>query len=347
MKSGIFQGIAGNRFFSRYKSLILFLAIAALMPLITRTEYTIHTLCMMMLYAFLASSWNILGGFCGHFSLGNGVYMGLGAYITAAMFSYGGVTPWITIPIAALAAALISLVLSYPCFKLRGSYYCLCTIALLSLFRLVICNEQRIFGLDLGASVGLRISWRGGIGNMQFDSKVSYYYIIMVLLAAAVFISIYLQHSKTGYYFSAITTNQVAAEALGVNTTRYKLKAQFISAFLTALGGGFYLMLIMYIDPNRILGATFSIEIMLYAVIGGIGSVWGPVLGALALYPISEGLRGVLGTNASGLPTAIYGLVMMLVIYFMPSGIFPWIVEKVGTVYRKRTGGTSKSKEVG
>ncbi len=128
---------------------------------------------------------------------------------------------------------------------------------------------------------------------------------------------------------SAITTNQEAAEALGVNTTAYKLRAQFISAFLTALGGGFYLMLIMFIDPNRIMSAGFSIEIMMYAVIGGIGSVWGPVLGALALYPISESLRTALGTNASGLPTAIYGLIMMLVIYFMPRGVFPWIVEKI------------------
>ncbi len=335
------------RIWTRYKSLIIFAVLAALVPLAARTEYTLHTFCMMMLYAFLSSSWNILGGFCGHFSLGNGLYMGLGAYITAAMFKYGNISPWISMVAGALVAAIISIIVSYPCFKLRGSYYCLCTGAVLSLFRLVICNEQKIFGFDLGASVGLRIPWRGGVGNIQFESKMSYYYMILVLLAVVIFISIFLQYSKTGYYFSAITTNQEAAEALGVNTTSFKLKAQAMSAFLTALGGSFYLMLIMYIDPNRILGAAFSIEIMMYAVIGGIGSVWGPVLGALVLYPISEGLRGALGTNASGIPTAVYGLIMMLVIYFMPKGIFPWISEHIKAFFSKRSKPAAEKKEVG
>jgi branched-chain amino acid transport system permease protein len=287
---------------------------------------------MTMFFAYLASSWNVLGGYCGHFALGNGVFIGIGAYVTGLLFKQDHISPYIGMIIAALFSGVLSLIMSYPCFKLRGSYYVLSTVALLYVFRIIILNEPVLFGYQAGASMGLRIPWRGGAFDMQFYSKIPYYYIIMFLLFVAIAISIYLSNSKTGYYFSSIVTNQEAAESLGVNTTLYKLIAQFISASLTAIGGGFYVMFIMFLDPNRVLSYGFSIEIMLYAVMGGMGTVWGPVMGAMVLYPMNEMLRTTLGTTFAGLSPAIYGLILMLIVYYMPKGVLPWI----STLYQRQ-----------
>lgn len=319
----------------RYRWLGLFAIVLFIVPLFVREQYAIHTWVMTLMFTFLASSWNILGGFVGRFALGNGVYIGIGGYITALLFRDNGISPWIGILIAALISGLISMLLSYPCFKLQGSYYVLSTVALLYVFQIIILNENVILGYETGASMGLRIPWRGGALNMQFDDKTSYYIIMVCLLVFAIGLSIWIKNSKTGYYFSAINTNQNAAEALGVNTMRYKLKAQFISAALTAMGGGFYVMFIMFLDPTRVLSYSFSIEIMLYAVVGGIDTIWGPVFGTMLLYPINEALRTALGTSFAGLSTAIYGLILMLVVYFMPKGLFPWIAEQV-TNFRGR-----------
>jgi len=325
-----------KKYADRYKWLAAFAVALCIVPIFVKDQYAVHTLVMTLMFTFLASSWNILGGFIGRFALGNGVYIGLGGYITALLFKQNHISPWIGLIIAALVAGLLSMVLSYPCFKLQGSYYVLSTVAVLYVFQIIILNEQKIFGYETGASMGLRVPWRGGAANMQFEDKTVYYFIIAVLLVLAIGISIHIKNSKTGYYFSAINTNQEAAEALGVNTMRYKLKAQFISAALTAVGGGFYVMFIMFLDPTRVLSYSFSIEIMLYAVVGGIDTVWGPVFGTLILYPINESLRTALGTSFAGLSTAIYGLILMLVVYFMPRGVFPWLAERASAVMRKK-----------
>ena len=327
-----------KKIFDQYKWLGLFAAAVLIIPLFVKTQYTVHTLVMTLMFTFLAASWNILGGFIGRFAMGNGVYIGIGGYITGLLFKQNGISPWLGLIIAALIAGVLSVLLSYPCFKLQGSYYTLSTVALLFVFQIIILNEQKIFGYETGASMGLRIPWRGGFANMQFDSKVSYYYIIAVLLLFVIGLSIHIKNTRTGYYFSAINTNQNAAEALGVDTMFYKLKAQFISASLSAIGGGFYVMFIMFLDPTRVLSYGFSIEIMLYAVVGGIDTVWGPVFGTLVLYPINESLRTALGTSFAGLSTAIYGAILMLVVYFMPKGVFPWLGERFAALRsRKKT----------
>ena len=300
-----------KKIFDQYKWLGLFAVAVLIIPLFVKTQYTVHTLVMTLMFTFLAASWNILGGFIGRFAMGNGVYIGIGGKTRVG---------------------------SRNMIKLQGSYYALSTVALLFVFQIIILNEQKLFGYETGASMGLRIPWRGGFANMQFDSKVSYYYIIAVLLLFVIGLSIRIKNTRTGYYFSAINTNQNAAEALGVDTMFYKLKAQFISAALSAMGGGFYVMFIMFLDPTRVLSYGFSIEIMLYAVVGGIDTVWGPVFGTLVLYPINESLRTALGTSFAGLSTAIYGAILMLVVYFMPRGVFPWLGERIAALRsRKKT----------
>ena len=324
----------------KYYPIFIVAGILALLPIGVRNNYAVHVLIMVILNAYYAVSWNILGGFTGHFSLGNGAYIALGGYLTAVMYNMFNVSPWIGMIISALIAGGLSILLSYPCFKLRGSYYTLSTMAFLYIINVIIVSNPKIFGLEFGGSKGLNIRWQGGFSRMQFVSKIPYFYIILVMFVIVMFVTTYIKNSKTGFYYAAICTNQEAAASLGVPVLKYKLRAQFTSAFFSALGGGFYAMFFMFLEPTRLLGFAFSTEIMLLAVIGGIGEVWGPVLGAFIMVPVSEYLRGALATKLNGLPSAIYGLVLMLVIYFLPSGLFrpvtSWVKERVKAVFGKK-----------
>ena len=328
-----------------YFALIVFAAVFLLLPLVARASYLIHMLVMTMLFAYLASAWNIIGGFVGQFSLGNGVYIGIGGYIAACLFKFNNVSPWFGILIAGVITGLLAMIVNYPCFRLRGTYYSLSTVAILYVVKIFMTNNNEVLGYKTGGSMGLRLSYIGGFKNMQFVSKVPYYYIMLAMLIIIIGVSIFIKNSKSGFYYSAISTNQEAARALGVNATAYKMKAQFLSAFFTAVGGGFYVVYIMYLDPTRVLGYSMSIQILLYAIVGGSGTIWGPVLGGLILYPASEGLRTLIGTSAAGLATALYGLLLMLVIYFMPQGVMPFCVEKFKALRRKKSGEAPVSQE--
>lgn len=318
--------------------------ILALLPLGMKSSFMIHTTIIILLQAYYAASWNILGGFTGHFSLGNGAYIAIGGYVTGLLCTVNNITPWIGMVIAGLIAGLVSLVISYPCFKLRGSYYTLSTMAFLHVLCIIVISQPLIFGYNTGGSQGLNIPWHGGFSEMQFVSKIPYYYIILALLVILMLVSTYIKNSKTGYYFASICTNQEAASSLGVSVLGYKLRAQFISAFFSALGGGFYCMFFLYLDPNRLLGFSFSIEIMLLAVIGGMGQVWGPIAGAFIMVPVSEYLRGAVTTKLSGLPSVIYGVVLMLVIFFLPTGLLDPIIMWVKKLWRMVIRKIKKSK---
>ena len=318
-----------------YRSLLIFAVVLAVIPVFTSANYVIHTIIMMMFFAYLASAWNIIGGFAGQFALGNGVYIGIGAYIAVCLFKYNGITPWISLIIAGVISGLIGMLVSYPCFKLRGTYYALATAAVLHIVMIFMKNNNTVLGYETGGPMGIKLSWEGGFMNMQFVEKVPYYYIMLGLLVIIIAVSIYIKNSRSGFYFAAVNTNQEAAKSLGVNATAYKLRAQFLSSFFTAVGGGFYVIYIMYLDPTRVLSYALSIQILLYAIVGGVNTVWGPIMGGLVLYPLSEVLRTAIGTSATGLSTALYGLLLMLVIFFMPQGVLPWITDKL----QERKGG--------
>ena len=316
----------------RYKSLIIFAVIMAVLPFLGFNQYGIHVLIMMLFWAYMATSWSVLGGKLGHFAMGNGIYMALGAYITGALYKYGNMTPWLGIILAGILSAVIAVIVSLPCFRLRGTYYSLATTAVLFIGKTLIVNNQFIFGLDFGGSLGFRIAYNKGFMNMAFKNKEPYYFIILGMFVIAMFVMISLNYNKTGYYFSAIKTNQEAAEAAGVNTTLYKCIGQAICTFFTAAGGGFYMMFIMFLDPSRILVYALSIEILLYAVVGGMATTWGPAIGAIILYPLSEVLR-VTFSDTGSLSKAIYALIFMLVVFFAPQGVQPALaklLDKIG-----------------
>ena len=281
-----------------------------------------------LLYMYWASSWNIMGGYTGLFSLGNGIYIGLGAYITACLFTYGGITPYIGIPIAGVLTGLFSIAIAFPTFRLQSVFYSLATSALLKAMQIIFLNFKTIFGLQTGGADGFKIRPGNNPANMQFVSKFPYYYIVLGMLVIVLLVSYYLSVTKSGYYFRAISANPGAASSLGVDVFSMKVKAQFISAFFTAMGGGFYCMFINYISPASLFGGGMSINIMMMAVVGGANTLWGPVLGAGIMYTLNRLITMNAPSSLNGIADLIFGVILMLCVFFMPNGILHYL--KIG-----------------
>lgn len=309
-------------------------ACVVLFPVLFRTGYVLQFGINILLYAFCACAWNIIGGYAGQLALGNGVYFGIGAFISAVLFVYEGVSPWIGMLIAGLIAGLISLMIGSITFRLQGSYFALSTVALLHVIRMLFVSNTYILGYKTNGALGLIIPWKGeSFWNMQFLDKTWYYYIMFALLVVGILISRYISKSKMGYYLAAINTNPEAAGSLGVHVKGMKLQAGFISAFLTAVAGTFYAMVIQVVDPTRVLGYDLSVQIMLYAVIGGRGTLWGPIVAAAIMAPLNDLLRASLGASMAGLSLVVYGLALCLIIFFMPRGLWKPISQLLDKLF--------------
>lgn len=313
------------------------LAIGILFPVMFKSQYLLNVGALVLLFAFWATSWNIIGGYAGQMALGNGVYIGLGAYFTGALFKYNNISPWIGMLIAGLICGIIAVLIGFSVFKLKGTYFAISTTALLHVVRMVWQQEKMIFGWDMGGTAGFRIPWKNGLLNMQFLDKAVYFYIVLGLLMLAMLFVAYIERSKTGYYLLAIRGNQEAAASMGVDVRGYKLRAQFMSTFLLAVGGGVYAMLIQFIEVTRVLGYEMSLQVVLYAVIGGRATVWGPTIAALFLYPLNEFVRNQWGSKLAGISPLIYGFLLMIVIYFLPGGLIIY-VNRIQHWFREKRG---------
>jgi branched-chain amino acid transport system permease protein len=290
-----------------------------ILPLFNLSSYLLNMLIMMFFFAFLATAWNILGGFAGQHSLGHAAFVGIGAYTSTYLFNHYGLSPWIGMWIGGFFAALFAWLLGYSAFRfgLKGPFFLLVTIAAAQIIMLLVLNIR-----ELGGASGIIVPSKGNFPLVyQFESKVAYYYVILGLLTLGVLVSIYIRRHRLGYYLVAIRENDDAAQALGIHTLRYKLTATFLSAFLSALGGTFYAQYILFIDPESILSLGLSIEIIVYPIMGGIGTVLGPVIGAFILYPVGELARYFWGGATAGIHLLFYGAFLMLCIIFMPEGV--------------------------
>lgn len=308
----------------KHGTVIAFFALCAIVyPVFFRDGYVLQFGINILMYAMAAVSWNIIGGYAGQLALGNGVYFGIGAFVSAVLYVYSGISPWIGMIIAGLIAGSISLLLGAITFRLKGSYYALSTVALLFVIKMLFTSNTYILGFKTNGALGMTIPWTGeSFLHMMFVNKTWYYYIILGLLVITLVVSNYVNKSKMGYYLAAINTNPDAAASLGVNVMGMKLKAGFISAFLTAVCGTFYAFVIQIVDPARVLGYDLSVQILLYAIIGGKGTLWGPLMAAVVMVPLNDLLRAQLGSSMSGLSTVIYGLALCLIVYFMPDGLW-------------------------
>jgi len=299
------------------------LLILVLFPVLPTTgAYMIQLTCLTMLYIYWTSAYNIIGGFAGHTSLGHACYIGVGAYVAVMLYLYFDISPWIGMIIAGVIAAVIAGIIGFVTFHMRGSYYTLSSVALLNCFRIYMASSKELFGLATGGAVGLKIAWMGeSASGMQFVSKIPFYYIFLVFMVLCIALCWYIKNSKMGYYLAAITTNQDAASSLGVNIMQYKLMALCSSAFLTALGGAVYAFFLTSIDPMSMFNYDVSARIMLMTVVGGLGTLWGPILGAAILVPLNEWMRASFGARLSGISFVFYGIILMLVVMFLPKGL--------------------------
>jgi branched-chain amino acid transport system permease protein len=296
----------------------LFAALIAF-PLVVRLPFPRHVMIMIFLYAMLAQAWNLLAGYCGQISLGHAVFFGTGAYTSSVLVKTWSLTPWVGMVAGALVAVALSQLIGYPVFRLRGHYFAIATIAVGEIVYTLALNWDFI-----GAARGLYLPIKRpeSLRDLQFhESKAAYYYVALALLALAMLVTHRVAHSRTGFYFRAIREDAEAAASLGVPVARYKQRAMALSAALTALGGTFYAQYVLFIDPDSVLPLSLSILICLVAVLGGVGTLWGPLVGAAVLVPLGEGTRVLLGASGKAVDLVVYGGLIMLVSVFQPSGL--------------------------
>jgi len=318
------------------------LVILFLLPLVA-DEYLLHMAVLILLYAYLSTAWNILGGYAGQHSLGHGVFLGIGAYVSTFLFIQWRITPWLGMWIGGAVSALVGWFIGYVCFRygLKGPYFALVTIALAEAFVYLTSNVDVI-----GGAKGLEVTWLGNRPDMmEFDGKTGYYYIILVMAILAVVITRWLYQRRSGYQWIAVRENEDAAEALGVDTLRTKIEATVLSALMTAIGGTFYAQYFTYIGPRSVFGEGPSVQILLFAIIGGLGTVWGPAVGALVLVPIAELARAKLGGSFGGAHLMLYGTVMVLVMLFMPKGIMGLAQRVRARLMRRQPDSAPSAKE--
>jgi branched-chain amino acid transport system permease protein len=318
---------------------LILIAFLFLLPVLLDSAFYNQVLIMIVFFAYLTACWNVISGYAGQLSIGNAAFMMIGAYTSTILFMMLGVTPWVGMIAGGGVAALASFLIGYPTFRLRGAYFSIATIVWAEGLRKIFENTEKIGKLHFGGAEGLTIPlMHNSPFFFQFVDKIYYYYIILTLMLLILYVTFRIDRSKIGYYLTAIREDEDAAQALGINVRRYKLTAFMISAFFTAIGGTFYAQLILYIEPNGVGGLSLSIEMLLLGVIGGRGTILGPILGAFLLVPIREMARTYIGSTYLGAHLVIYGLIMVVVILFLPHGIEGPIKNACARIARK--GGT-------
>jgi branched-chain amino acid transport system permease protein len=312
------------------KKLYLFLFIALILLLALPKflgSYELGIFIMIFFYAYLGQSWNILTGYTGVISLGHSLYVGIGAYMTYLLTLTLGLSPWIGMWIGGIGAGLIGLVIGYFGFRfgLKGVYFVLLTISFAEIGRLIILH-LKVFG----SFQGLFITPQFSFANFQFKENVPYYYIALGYVIFSLIVVWLLERSKIGRYLVALREDEEAAESLGVNVFKYKMIAIFISAFMTSLAGAFYTNYLYYLHPGTMMSMAFSIEIILRPIIGGMGTVLGPVIGSFLITPLAE-LSRIYFAKAGyeGLHLVIYGFLLVAVVLFFPRGVISYIKKAI------------------
>jgi branched-chain amino acid transport system permease protein len=312
-------------------SLAILAAILVALPFILG-NYALSVATLILYFAYTGQAWNVMMGFAGQLSLGHALYVGVGAYAAGAVFYHYGVGPWVGLWLAIVLCVLLGLLIGFLAFRfaISGVYFALLTIAFAEFTRI---------GFD-------HLNWTGGPGGMflrvaQRDTwdllnfrgpPVMYYYAILVLTALAFIGCFLLLRSKAGYYWRAIRENEEAAQALGIDSFRWKMLAVAISSAMTAVSGVFFAFYYNNLFPEQIFHISRSIEIILGPVIGGVGTLFGPVLGAAVLTLLSDGITealAALGWEIPGIKQVFYGLVLLAVVMFLPNGIWPAIARRL------------------
>ena len=289
-----------------------------LLPLPIKDVYTQNLIIITILFAGLSQAWNILGGYCGQISLGHALYMGIGAYVSTILFVHHGVPPTAGMFVGGAVAGLCALLVGWPCFRLSGHYYAIATVVVGEIGYLLFLNWEYV-----GAATGIYVPFKGeSLIDLQFRTTKTPFHMVVVAFAALTWIvAWFIEGSRWGFSWRAVRDDVVAARSLAVRVFPSKMAAAAISGALTGMGGAIYAQYVGYIDPDSILAGHLSILIALPAVLGGVGTLWGPLVGAALLIPLSELTRSYLGGSGQGVDLMIYGGLIVLVALARPAGL--------------------------
>lgn len=310
------------------QSLVVFVVFITLLcfPLIIDRPFYLNIMIFIFLYTLLGVGWNIIGGYAGQPALGNAVFFGLGAYVAGMMLSWWGISPWFGLISGILVAVLASTFLGRLSFGLRGHYFAIAT------FTIAEATRQAFNVWDLvGGAYGMQMpvlpeSWI----NFQFHSgRTAYYYIVLAFAISALIVNYLLEKNQIGYFLRAIKADEEVAASLGINILKYKTIALGLAAAMTAAGGTFYAMFVLFFDPMSVFSFTISLQAMLVTVLGGVGVIWGPVLGSVILVVLSESSRVLLGGTGRALDLLIYAFLIMAFAVFEPRGL-AIVIRKFG-----------------
>jgi len=296
---------------------ILLLIIIFLIPVFFRNDFYAGILFQTLLWAGLSGAWNLLGGYGGQFSLCHIAFFGIGAYTSTLLWINFSISPWFGILIGASLSAIIGIILGAISFRLKGSFFTLATLAFGQIVYITALSWKKL----TNGSEGLLIIGKQGLKYMTFNDKLPYVYLALIFMLLVYIISLYMEHSILGYSLMSYRENDEAARSIGINTFKARVITSGISAFLAAMGGTIYAQYMYYIDPDSVLIIFLSIQVPLIAIIGGLGQPLGPILGSFIIIPLSQLLRGWLGSSVSGLHSIIYGVILIVILLTVPRGI--------------------------
>jgi branched-chain amino acid transport system permease protein len=304
-----------------------------ILPLAVTNAFVLDIFIRVLLFAFVGVAWNLMGGYGKQLSLGHAAFFGLGGYTSTILEIDYGVSPWIGMLAGGMVAMAASLPIGALCFRLRGPYFAIATIATAQVLMLLFLKFRDFAWGAEGTTLP-------NLGDaplmMQFEAKAPYYYIALVLLALGLGITRRIERSWMGYYLVAVGEDEDAAEAVGVDATRIKRHIYLISAFLTAMAGTFYVQYIYFIDPNTAFSFNVSVEAALVSIVGGIGTLWGPVVGTVLLEGASALLQSWLGGGHGGVQLTVYSLILIAVILWQPGGLIGVFTDAYAWFFHRR-----------
>ncbi|HHY42163.1 MAG TPA: branched-chain amino acid ABC transporter permease [Thermoanaerobacterales bacterium] len=312
-----------------------FILLCILFPFVTSNQYLVRVLTEVFFFAALGNAWNIIGGYGRQTSWASATFFSVGAYTGIILYTrYGEISPWISVFIGMGLSVILAIIIGKPCFRLRGVYFAIATIACATIFRQALIYFEDFTGGSLG--IAFKIRKEVSLWKLSFHSEIPFYFIAFIWMIITLLIVAYIERHRLGYYLRAICEDQEAAESLGINSSVVKLQAFIISCMMMAFTGTLYVFKTGYADPNTLASHDMSIRIGLVAILGGMGTVWGPTLGALITVPLLELSNAYLqnfGGGAAG--WAVYGLLIVIMVLYKPNGIIH-IAEDVRNYVRKK-----------
>ncbi len=309
------DAIKKNRTF--FLGYVICLAIGLVIPGVVTSTFAMNTIVLSLIWSIMGIGWNFIGGYAGQISNGHALYYAIGAYTVAICADSFDLSPWLSMWLGMAISALIAFLLGKPLLRLGGAYFLIATMAVAECARVIFLNMPA-----LGGATGVMFldkvhsPWY----SLQFPDKSTFFYLLLVIVALLVLLAKYLDKSKFGYYLRAIKANEVSAQSAGINTPKYKMLAYILSAMIVSLAGSLYAPFVTYVDPYTLLPLDKSTMICLVAVMGGIGTVAGPILGAFVMTFISEYARAIF-SSYSGLNMLVYGIIVIFIVLYIPNGL--------------------------